>query len=177
MRWFLIVLGSIAALIVVVFGIGMALPVGHSAGVTLYLDAAPEQVFATISEPTSASDWRSDLRQVELLSSAGERLRWREITSSGSLTFVAEESRPPERFVSRIDDPNQPFGGRWIYVLEPRDGGTVVTITEEGEVYNPFFRFMSRFIFGHYATLERYARDLANHFGTESQVRRISLDT
>jgi hypothetical protein len=42
--------------------------------------------------------------------------------------------------------------------------GTELTITENGEVYNPLFRFVSRFIMGHAATIEKYQRDVAAHF-------------
>ena len=38
--------------------------------------------------------------------------------------------------------------------------GTRLTITERGEVYNPLFRVMSRFILGHTATIDRYLADL-----------------
>lgn len=33
---------------------------------------------------------------------------------------------------------------------------TQITITERGEVYNPIFRFMSRFVFSHHATIDAY---------------------
>jgi len=42
---------------------------------------------------------------------------------------------------------------------EDRDR-TEVTITEDGEVYNPIFRFMSAYVFGHTATIEQYLTDL-----------------
>ena len=45
------------------------------------------------------------------------------------------------------------------------DGGSVVTITERGSVYNPVFRFVSRFILGHTATMETYLRSLGHRFG------------
>jgi hypothetical protein len=34
--------------------------------------------------------------------------------------------------------------------------GSELRITEEGEVYNPIFRFVSRFIMGHTATIDSY---------------------
>ena len=40
-------------------------------------------------------------------------------------------------------------------MLEPTDAGTRVTITENGEIYNVFFRFMARFVFGYTATMDR----------------------
>ena len=37
----------------------------------------------------------------------------------------------------------------------------MVTITEHGQVFNPVFRVMSRFVFGHTATIEAYLTNLA----------------
>ena len=45
---------------------------------------------------------------------------------------------------------------RWTYEIAPAPNGTTLTITEDGEVYNPIFRFMSRFVFGHEATMASY---------------------
>ncbi|MBI4410578.1 MAG: hypothetical protein HY561_12770, partial [Gemmatimonadetes bacterium] len=84
-----------------------------------------------------------------------------------------EESQPPKRRVVRIADVSQGFGGRWIYELAASRTGTTLTITEEGEVYNPIFRFMSRFIFGQYRTLEQYARDLGKSFGEDVSPARV----
>jgi hypothetical protein len=61
----------------------------------------------------------------------------------------------PSRLVTRIK-PGQPFGGSWI--IEVADGR--VSITEDGEVYNPIFRFLARFVFGHTATIEQALKKL-----------------
>ena len=45
-------------------------------------------------------------------------------------------------------------------MLEESGGKTKVTITENGEVYNPIFRFVSKFIIGYSATANRYLADL-----------------
>jgi hypothetical protein len=37
-------------------------------------------------------------------------------------------------------------------------------ITEDGEVYNPLFRFMARFIFGYEATIGSYMSALEKRF-------------
>ena len=42
-----------------------------------------------------------------------------------------------------------------------------VTITERGSVRNPLFRFVSRFIMGHTASIDLYLRALGEHFGSE----------
>ena len=66
----------------------------------------------------------------------------------------------PTLLVARIAGPSLPFGGTWTYRIAPAAGGSAVTITEDGEVYNPVFRFMSRFVFGHYATLDEFVKNL-----------------
>jgi hypothetical protein len=62
--------------------------------------------------------------------------------------------------VTRIADPSLPFGGTWTYDLKPQGSGTELTITEDGEVYNPIFRFMSKFVFSQTATIEAYQASL-----------------
>lgn len=176
MRWLLVIAGMVVGAAVAVIGIGAALPVAHVAAVRVQLRAPPDSVFAAISQPARAPEWRSDLESVEILSQPGERVRWRETTSGGPIRLVVEDVQPPVRFVTVIDDPGLPFGGRWIHELEADRAGTLLTITEEGEVYNPLFRFVSRFILGHYATLERYGGDLASHFGSEGGVQRVAPD-
>jgi hypothetical protein len=64
-----------------------------------------------------------------------------------------------------IADENAPFSGRWEIELAPVAGGTSVQITERGEVRNAFFRFVSRFIMGHTATINEYLKNLAGAFG------------
>ena len=80
------------------------------------------------------------------------------------------ESDPPVRMVTTILSEGMPFGGRWIYEVEPTAGGTALTITEEGEVYNPIFRFVSRFIMGHHATATTYLQDLGRKLGDDVAV-------
>jgi hypothetical protein len=67
--------------------------------------------------------------------------------------------------VTVIVDKNLPFGGSWTFELKAEAAATTLTITENGEVYNPLFRFMSKFIFGHTATLEKYLQDLKSALG------------
>ena len=70
-----------------------------------------------------------------------------------------EREEPPSLLVTRVVE-GQPFGGTWTYRIAPAPGGSQLTITEDGEVYNVVFRFMSRFVFGHYATMDAYLANL-----------------
>ena len=44
--------------------------------------------------------------------------------------------------------------------------GSELTITEDGEVSNPIFRFISRFVFGHAATIEGFLKSVEAIAGT-----------
>jgi hypothetical protein len=71
-----------------------------------------------------------------------------------------ERDEPPSLVVTRIVGETLPFGGTWTYRIVPAPGGSDLTITEDGEVYNPIFRFMSRFVFGHFATIDAFLAGL-----------------
>jgi hypothetical protein len=71
--------------------------------------------------------------------------------------MAVAEASPPTRFVTKIDDPGQPFGGTWTFEIAPLgDARARLTLTERGEIYNPIFRFMARFVFGYTATLDSF---------------------
>lgn len=168
MKWVLIGVAAIVAVVVLVIVVGAILPKAHSAMRTARLAASPADVWAAITAFEEGPRWRSGLRAVERLADVEGKPLWRETTGHGSMTMRAIEWRPPERLVARIDDKNLPFGGTWTYDVRPAPGGgAVVTITEDGEIYNPIFRFMARFVFGYAATMETYLRDLGRRFGEE----------
>jgi len=48
-----------------------------------------------------------------------------------------------------------------LHCTETTAEGTLLTITEDDEVYNPIYRFVSRFIIGHTQTIDSYLNDLA----------------
>jgi hypothetical protein len=82
--------------------------------------------------------------------------------SSGAIVFETVEAVAPHRFVSRIADPDQPFGGTWTFELTAEGQGTRVSLTERGEVYNPIFRFLSHYVFSQTATVESCLAALAD---------------
>jgi hypothetical protein len=158
----------------VVFAIGSMLPIAHTATVRAEYSTPPPDVFAAIADVEGAPRWRDDIYSVIVLDTSP--LRWREAGKFGDLTFVREAIEPDRRIVARIADTSQGFGGTWTYLIEPAAGGTTVTITEDGEVYSPLFRFMSRFVFGHYRTLESYAISLGRHFAQDITPVRVPSD-
>jgi hypothetical protein len=69
--------------------------------------------------------------------------------------------------VTRILDTDLGYSGQWTYTLAAENGGTRLTIREDGVVSNIFFRFMSRYVFGHTATIDSYLTALAAGIGED----------
>lgn len=162
-----VLVGVALLLVAIVAGIGATLPKAHVTRRSAVYRQSPEVLFATITDFAAAPSWRSDLQRVELLGAPGGLPRFREHGRHDSIEMEVVEMAPPRRLVVRIADPNLPFGGRWVYELAPMEQGTRLAITEEGEIYNPIFRFVARFILGTHGTLEAYLRSLGRRFGEE----------
>ena len=168
MKWPLIILGIVAAIIVMIVIVGSLLPRDHVASLTARIAAPQADVWSAITDAATFPAWRADVTRVEVLPPTTTGPSWREYSKQGAITMVVDSSEPPRRLITRIADKGLPFGGQWIYEIEP-DGASAsrVTITERGSVYNPVFRFVSRFIMGHTATIDAYLRALGKRFGTD----------
>lgn len=168
MRWLLIGGGVVVALILAVVIIGALLPRDHVAIVKARITATPEAVWQSITDVANHPSWRPDVKRVELVPAPDGRITWREHSSNGAILMTIDQAEAPRRLVTRIADDDLPFGGTWEYALAPAgEGISDVTITERGSVYNPVFRFMSRFVFGHTATMNAFLRSLGRKFGED----------
>lgn len=168
MRWVIIVVAVIIGVPLLAAGVGLLLPEGHRAATRATYAQPPEALWDAITDVRAYPEWRSGLDSVKVLEA--EPLRWREYSSFGPITFRTEMVGAPHMFQAVIDDEDLAFGGRWTWRIDPAPAGAVVTITEAGEVYNPLFRFMSRFIFGYHGTQRTYLEDLGRRFGQDEVV-------
>lgn len=165
MKWILIAAAVIAALIALVAVIGSLMPKEHTASRTTVINRPPEVLWQAITDCGAFPQWREDVKSVEVLPDREGHKVWREDGKNGKMTLEAIETNPPSRLVLRIADPDLPFGGTWIYELQPIHGGSRITITENGEVYNPIFRFVGRVFFSQSATIEDYLKSLGKKYG------------
>jgi len=171
MKWVLIIVGAIGALVAVVAIIGSLLPKGHVARRTAHFAQPPEQVWVAISDFAGQAAWRPELKAVEPAGDRNGKAVWLEVPKSGSpMPLETTEMDAPRRLVRTITDPKLPFGGRWIYDVAPEPGGSRLTITEEGEVYNPIFRFVSHYFMDTAGTIEGYLTALSAKFAEPPRI-------
>lgn len=165
LKWIGLVVLILGGAVVVMALVGASLPVQHTAVRSATYKATPQQLWDVIAGPPT---WRPEVvRYEELPARDGHRV-WIEYGKADSkMTYEVVESEPPRKLVTRIADTHLPFGGTWSYeITGAGDNGSTLTITENGEVYNPIFRFMSRYVMGYTATMDRYLRDLKTRLGT-----------
>ncbi len=99
-------------------------------------------------------------------------------TEASDVPVDVLERDPPRRLVTRVTETEKNVRRH----LDDRDradavGGSTLTITEDGWVANPIFRFVSRFVIGHHATMDGLLKQVAKTLGEPSRaLRRVSAD-
>jgi hypothetical protein len=164
LKWLGLVVLILGGAVVVMALVGASLPVKHTAMRSAAFKAGPQQVWDVIA---GAPTWRPEVTRYEELPAHDGHRAWIEYGKADSkITYEVVESDPPRKLLTRIADANLPFGGTWTYEITPTGGnGSTLTITENGEVYNPIFRFMSRYMMGYTATMDRYLQALQKKLG------------
>ena len=125
--------GGLVVLVAGIAAIGSMLPRNHKASRTLRLKRSPAEVWPVVIQATEASDVPVDVL----------------------------ERHPPHRLVTRVSEKEKNFGGSWTIAIAPTPSGADVTITEDGWVANPIFRFVSWFVIGHHATMDALLKQVA----------------
>ena len=115
-------LAVLAAIALGAFGFGSSLPVSHVGSRSRKLPARPEIVWGLINDPVATKGWGGEAK-----------------------TEVVEQDAP--RLLVRKIVGEKAFGGTWTFEIAPEGHeASTLTITERGEVYNPFFRTAMRLV-------------------------------
>ena len=166
LRWAGSILGILVFVMLVIIAVGTTLPINHMATCAAKIAAPQHAVWRAISDPVDVA-WRSDITGSAVVQLTPS-LRWRETDRYGhSILYERVSTEPEHHLVNRIADPSLPFGGTWTYDVIPAPAirGTTVSIVENGEIYNPVFRFLSRFFIGYTQTMRQHLVDLGKDFG------------
>jgi carbon monoxide dehydrogenase subunit G len=154
----------VAAIVVLAILAGLAVSKTHRASRTIVLPAAPDAVFAAIADFGKHAEWRKGVKKIDLSGPMAVGTIITEDGSNGPMSYRIDVLTPPTKLVTRITGSRQ-FGGTWTYDLKPSGAGTELTLTEDGEIYNPIFRLVARFIMGYHATMDGYLASLKTRLG------------
>lgn len=172
MKYFLIAIAILVGIILVVVVIGALLPEKHTATAEANFRQPSSAVWQAITDYAKFPEWRNTVSRVQPLPPVNGHPSWIEFDShSDASPHEVIESVPPQKFVTRIADPKLPFGGTWTFEITPTSTGSTLRITENGEVHNVIFRFMSRFVFGQRSTIDTYLKALGAKFGEATELK------
>jgi hypothetical protein len=158
MKIVLILLGAVLLIILIVIATGYLLPKHHIATRAATYTATPDQLFPYIAGP---QNWRPDVLDSQLDNGPNGHPILRESLRDGThMTYEITASDFPKSLTRRILGKNLPFDGSWTYTLAPTPTGATVRIVEDANIYNPLFRFVSRFVTGYTATMDKYLQAL-----------------
>ena len=168
MKWVLIVLGAVFGLVALMAVIGALVPREHRATSTVTLRQPPDSVWTVVRDLGGVPGWWPEIKESVRQPDKNGQEVWRQKMSGWDVPLIVIESAPGRRLVTQIDtSAGGAFGGTWTYELAPDSGGTRISVTEAGWIGNPLFRFLSRFVFGYYGSLDGYLTALGKRFGQE----------
>jgi uncharacterized protein YndB with AHSA1/START domain len=166
--WIAIGLGCVIGVLAVIALVGCFLPRFHVAARTLRSKQPPEEVWRIITDFAATPSWHPEVRAVERVPDQQGREIWRETDKRGyPMLLETVEAVPPRHLVRAIGDEDGPFSGQWHFELAPEGSGCRLTLTERGQIPNPFFRFMFRLFMTTTFYLEMYLKALAVRLGDE----------
>ncbi len=139
MRWLWFGVAGLAALIALSAALGSMLPRTHKASRALRVKRPPQSVWDAVTAATGAS----------------------------SVPVDVVERQPPYRLVTKVKATETNFGGTWTIAIAGDPQGSTLTITEDGWIANPIFRFMARYVFGHHATMDEILKQVAKTLNEE----------
>ncbi|MEI1280127.1 polyketide cyclase [Leptospira venezuelensis] len=153
-----VILFSLTGFIVLLVLFGYLLPKDHIASVERNFPSSPENIYKIIRNVSEYKNWRSGLKSVSIES---DKI-WMESDAHGNnIRFGIIEERFPNYLRNKILNEDLPFGGGWEFEINQNGPNSKLKITEKGFVTNPLFRVLSKFVFGHDATLKTYLEDLS----------------
>jgi uncharacterized protein YndB with AHSA1/START domain len=173
MKWITIVAGGLILLVLVLMLFGSFLPREHRATCRATFRAKAETLFALLADFDAYPAWRSGVKSVRRVDPIDGKPAFVEESKSGPVRYAVEASEPPRKLVLRIADDSLPYGGTWTFALAPEADGTSLSITEDGFVEPALFRVLSRFVFGHYSSMEEYLANVAKKLGETVTVERV----
>jgi hypothetical protein len=167
LMWVASALVTIAAIVLVV---GWLRPAGHVATTEAEYAAPAEALWGVIADLPRWAEWNPDIKSMERLPDRDGREVWMARGGWGDLPTEIVRSEPARLLETFVD--GGAFSGTWVYELSPTGSGTLLRVTERGEVSNPFFRAMMIF-HDNYESMRTFHAALAERLGETVVVREL----
>lgn len=166
MKIVLLIVSVLLISIALVYLIGFLMPVKHQLSVSRQFAVDKKTIWQILVDFGHHANWRRDIVSAEKVSAndvANEI--WQESDNHGNVIRYENRDIIKEQSLKRvIVSKHLAFGGSWTFNLASDDSQpqaqATLTITENGEVYNPMFRFLGKTVFGFDTSMRRFLEDL-----------------
>jgi hypothetical protein len=139
MFWFARFLAIAVLLLIVVYGIGLALPPERTVSQMQLVDASTDRVYRILTDVERQADWRRELRGVSV-ERRGDLWAWTETGGDGVDSRVEEKVKgPPLRYEVEFRN-SDGVRGRRVAELQASEGRTRLTMTETRIIDAPLWR-------------------------------------
>jgi ribosome-associated toxin RatA of RatAB toxin-antitoxin module len=140
---------------------GLFLPKSHKITKTLFLKYDPENIWVYITNVEHYPKWRPSVKKVEVVSTNPAGLTsWQEFYRFNRHTmFQVTEANPYTDLIIKTADKESYYYNKWSINIKEAENGSLLTITEEGEISNPLFRSIAK-LKGVDQPLTEYINDL-----------------
>ena len=170
--WIYLAIAVVVAFVLVPQLGGMLLSEHHIISSRMLLNESPESVWRAISDLAATPDWYPNVVSEERLADRDGHQVWRERYHNGeALVLETVESCPPYRMMRAAIGGNERES--WEFELQPTRTGSELRITESGDIPNPFMRFVSKYLMGHFRAMNNYQRALALRFDEPAHIENL----
>ena len=162
MKKMMLSLASLLAILGLVFVIGLLMPNQREFVKMAKFSSPPKKVFETVTDVGAQTDWRSDVRQIQVL----DEKTWTEVPKKGTpITFRTKEKVAHSLFEIEIMAPEN-LNGYWVGTFEKnQQNGTNVVFKEVITISNPFYRVFSHLFIDLDEAMDLYISDLKAQLG------------
>ncbi|MEN9433796.1 MAG: hypothetical protein RLZZ422_1385 [Pseudomonadota bacterium] len=161
-----VIIGIIAALMILPVLIGLMLS-PHSRTTRVELVRAPvDQVWESLADLARHTEWRSDLKSVQLKDD-DQGLRWIEHSKNLGKLTVRKVKEVPQKEITMSYQRGKGFKGTRQALLAGVPGGTRVTFTESRDIRNPITRLRNQFGAKLDNQLNQYISELKNKYSAK----------
>lgn len=174
MRWVVVAIFAVVGFVIAALAAGAMLPEKHTVTRSITVERPVAEVWHVLTDHAQDPAWRPDVESVTRIGDRNAHPVWEEKYKHGDTMRIETIAVDPTRRMERKIVDQSAFGGVWVYEVSPSADGksTTIRITENGEVYNPAFRIIGRFIIGNEATVEKYLTNLAAKFGAKTEFKK-----
>jgi uncharacterized protein YndB with AHSA1/START domain len=175
LQWAALIGASTAGVLALIALVGCFYPRTYMAGRAVRSQQPPAEVWKVICDFAAVPGWHPEVKTVERLPDVDGQAVWRETDRRGyPVQLRTVEALAPLRLVRQIADENGPFIGQWEFDIQEVGQGSRITLTERGDIANPFFRVMFWAFMTPSFYLEMYLRALSTKLGDGAQLEKTA---